>query len=191
MKTKDEPVVLDVARALDVAERPARAREAAGRARAADAQAAERRRWGAVVAAVLTQLQPVAATLARWREAAPEGGALVRDRAFGPQTHEAVDRVLAQGQGLEEMVARYVADLQAWRDELAAPMPPERLATVIAAVREAAPAWGRSAESGLAATRDIRAQACAALTEVCAAHEAHIRWFAAEPAPLPKEAGNG
>jgi hypothetical protein len=66
-------------------------------------------------------------------------------------------------------------------------MRPERLAAIIEGVRTEAQT-SRSAESGLAAARTIRAQAAAQLAEVCAAHEAHRKWFAAESAPISPQA---
>src|SRR5262245_62073822 len=55
-KAMKEPGLDPVARALDVAERPAREREAAVRAKVAAAQAAEQQRWRGVVTATLAPL---------------------------------------------------------------------------------------------------------------------------------------
>jgi len=185
-KSLTDSVVLNaVAEALDAAERPARKRAAAARARLAQVQAVERRRWVGVVAATLAELRPIAAELARWRAAAPKGGALLRDRCFSRATLEASDRVLAQAVGLEDMVGRYLAALQAWHEELAGPMDPERFASVVESVREAAPAWPKSAASGLKAHYEICKQACVPFAEAVGVHEVHMRWFT--PAPPTEE----
>jgi hypothetical protein len=189
-KTLKEPEVDPLARALDAAEQPARDREAAERAKLAEEQQTEQRRWGLVANETLAKLRPIAAELARWGTRGPEGAPLLRNRHFNQQTHEAVDRVFAQHRGLEEMVTRGMAQLQRWCDELAAPLQPERLGTIIEGVRAEANTW-RSAESGLAASHEIRAQAVAQLAESRAAYDLHIRWFRDDlvaAAPLPREA---
>jgi hypothetical protein len=172
---KESPVD-PVAHALDAAERPAREREAAERAQQAEAQQAEQRRWGVVATETLAKLRPIAGELERWRQRGPEGGAQLRDRFFSRVEQEAADRVFEQFRGVEEMIARDMAKLARWRDDLVGPVRPERFAVIIEGVRAEAQTW-RSAESGLAATRTIRAQAAAQFAEARAVLDAHIKWF--------------
>lgn len=188
MKTK--PAVLDpLARALETAERPARERQAAEQAQQDDARQTEQRQWRAVVIELLAAWQPMAAQLERWRASAPAGGAQQRDRYFTPRLHEAMDRVLTHHQGLEEMVARAQAQLHKWHDELAAPARPERLGVIVEGVRGLVDSR-RAAMSGLAAAREIRAQAVPILAEARAAVAEHEQWLSGPAAAeaSPKEA---
>ena len=189
-RTLKEPMLDPVARALDAAERPAREREAAERAQQAQAQQAEQRNWGVVAAAALAQLQRRASEIDRLRTRDPVNGVLLRDRHFGALSHEAIDRVFAQRAALDEMIGRALVKLETWRDELAGPMQPERLAAVIEGVRVEAQTW-RSAASGLATAAEIRAQAVAALVEARDAHDVHIRALLDDPGEAdttPKQA---